>query len=70
MKNIINKLKERYDWRGYWISSVVACIGAFFLHFIEFKHLEIGILLLTFLLVWVLMLIFMVFISELIKEKK
>ncbi|MCK5043721.1 hypothetical protein KAR52_01845 [Candidatus Pacearchaeota archaeon] len=69
-QNIINKLKERYDWRGYWISSVIASIGAFFLHLMEFSKVKIEILLLTFLFVWVAVFILMILISELLKDRK
>lgn len=67
MINIIKKIKERYDWKGYWKSLIVACILAIGLHMKQFKIIKIEFLLFEFLIVGVLMIIFMIGVSELIK---
>ena len=67
MTNIFKKLKERYDWKGYWVSSTIASVGAFFIHLGQFPSVNVEILFLTFLVVWAFILVCMIGISELLK---
>lgn len=66
-QNIIEKLKERYDWRGYLISSIIVSILAYILHLKDLQTFNLEIFLLTLLCVWMMVFIFMVVISEFLK---
>lgn len=64
---MFKKLKERYDWKGYTISSIIVSVGALIFHYRFFQSLQIETFLITLLFVWVFMLVVMIGMSELLK---
>lgn len=67
--NIFQWVKERYHWKGYFISSIIVSMGLFVIYSKSVKRFDFGEYFALIPLAWLLVLIFMVFISEMIVRR-
>ena len=63
--NIIKKIKQRYDWKGYLIACIVISLGSFLIHAQQNQPPQIDVFFMWLPIVWLTVLVLMIFMTEL-----
>ena len=63
--NLKQKIKQRYDWKGYLIACIIISPFAFFIHQNQYQPPQIDVFFMWLPAVWLLTFILMVLITEL-----